>query len=327
MMYGGGGGGHGGGHGGGGRFGLAINAPDERPKVTWGLLKRVLGYSRPYIWLIFWMLVMTLAVSGLSLLNPLILRDLIDNTLPHHNLPRLAWLVAALVAIPLLTGGLNVFLRQLNARVGEGVVFDLRSAMFAHLQRMSLSFYTHTKVGELISRFNNDVIGAQSAISNTFVNIVTSLIQAAAVLTVMFALEWRLTLISIVILPFFLVAARKLGNRLRDVARLQLDLNAKMNAVLNELLNISGALLVKLFGRTAQEDARFNNRAEAVRESNIQRAVMGTLFFVSIGLLSSIGIALIYGAGGYLVITSALTIGTIVALGAYLGSLYGSLQV
>jgi ATP-binding cassette subfamily B protein len=315
---------HGGGSG--GRFRQAINAPDEKPKITWDLLKRVLGYSRPYIWLILGMLLITLMVSGLSLLNPLILRDLIDRTLPNRDLPRLAWLVVVLLTIPLLTGGLNVFLRQLNSRVGEGVVYDLRSALFSHLQRMSLSFYTHTKVGELISRFNNDVVGAQSAISNTFVNIVTSLIQAVAVLAVMLTLEWRLTLISIVILPFFLVAARKLGNRLRDIARLQLDLNAKMNAVLNELLNISGALLVKLFGRTAKEDARFNARAGEVRESGIKRAVTGTIFLVSIGLLSSIGMALVYGAGGYLVIKSTLTIGTIIALGAYLGSLYSSLQ-
>jgi ATP-binding cassette subfamily B protein len=315
-----------GGGGGGGRFGLVINAPDEKPKVSWGLLKRVLGYSRPYLGLILEMLITTLIISGLALLNPLILRDLIDRTLPNKDLPRLAKLVAALLAIPLLTAGLNVFLRQLNARVGEGVVYDLRSAMFSHLQRMSLSFYTHTKVGELISRFNNDVVGAQSAISNTFVNIVTSLIQAVSVLAVMFSLEWRLTLISIAILPFFLTAARKLGNRLREVARQQLDLNAKMNAVLNELLNISGALLVKLFGRTSKEDERFNLRAEEVRESNIKRVITGTLFFVSIGLLGSIGTALVYGVGGYLVIKSSLTIGTIVALGAYLGSLYGSLQ-
>jgi ATP-binding cassette, subfamily B, bacterial len=310
----------------GNRLSSAINAADEKPKVTWGLLKRVLGYSRPYVWLIFWMLVMTLVTAGLSLLTPLILRNLIDTTLPGKDLTRLVLLAIAMLAIPLLTGGLNIFLRQLNSRVGEGVVYDLRAAMFAHLQRMSLSFYTHTKVGELISRFNNDVTGAQSAISNTFVNIVTSLIQALAVLAVMFSLEWRLTLLSIVILPFFLVAARKLGNRLREVARQQLDLNANMNAVLNELLNISGALLVKLFGRTAREDARFNARAEEVRESNIHRAVTGTLFFVSLGLVGSVGVALIYGAGGYLVIKSSMTIGTIVALGAYLGSLYNSLS-
>jgi ATP-binding cassette, subfamily B, bacterial len=315
---------HGGG--GGGRFGISINSTDEKPRVTWALMKRVVKYARPYIWLILGMLLITLATSGLSLLNPLILRDLIDRTLPNKDLHRLAWLVAALLAIPLATGGINVLLRQLNARVGEGVVYDLRTGLFAHLQRMSLSFYTHTKVGELISRFNNDVVGAQNAISNTFVSIVTSLIQAVAVLAVMFSLEWRLTLISIAILPFFLVAARRLGNRLRDVARLQLDLNAKMNAVLNELLNISGALLVKLFGRTTREDARFSARAADVRDSGVRRAVTGTLFFVSIGLLSSIGMALVYGVGGYLVIKSSLTIGTIVALGAYLGSLYGSLQ-
>jgi ATP-binding cassette subfamily B protein len=312
--------------GGGGRFGAIIRSQDEKPRVTWGLMKRVMGYARPYLWLILGMLLITLATSGLSLLNPLILRDLIDRTLPDKDLHRLAWLVAALLAIPLVSGGLNVLLRQLNARVGEGVVYDLRSGLFAHLQRMSLGFYTHTRVGELISRFNNDVVGAQNAISNTFVSIVTSLIQAAAVLAVMFTLEWRLTLISIAILPFFLLAARRLGNRLRDVARLQMDLNAKMNAVLNELLNISGALLVKLFGRTAREDARFNTRAADVRDSGVRRAVTGTLFFVSIGLLSSIGMALVYGVGGYLVIKSALTIGTIVALGAYLGNLYGSLS-
>jgi ATP-binding cassette, subfamily B, bacterial len=314
---------HGGG--GGGRFGV-MNSTDEKPQVTWGLMKRVLGYARPYLWLILGMLLITLATAGLSLLNPLILRDLIDRTLPNKDLHRLGWLVAALLGIPLASGGLNVLLRQINARVGEGVVFDLRAGLFAHLQRMSLGFYTHTKVGELISRFNNDVVGAQSAISNTFVNIVTSLIQAVAVLAVMFTMEWRLTLISIAILPFFLVAGRKLGNRLRDVARLQMDLNAKMNAVLNELLNISGALLVKLFGRTEQEDARFKSRAADVRDSGVRRAVTGTLFFVSIGLLSSIGMALVYGVGGYLVIKNALTIGTIVALGAYLGNLYGSLQ-
>jgi len=313
-------------HGGGGRYGLALFSPDERPKVTWSLLKRVFQYARPYTWMILGMLVVTLITSGLSLLTPLILRDLIDRTLPNKDLHRLTWLVIALLAIPLLTGGLNVLLRQLNSRVGEGVVFDLRTALFSHLQRMSLGFFTHTKVGELMSRLNNDVVGAQNAISNTFVNIVTSLIQAVAVLAVMFTLEWKLTLISIAILPFFLLMARQLGYRLRDIARLQLDLNAKMNAVMNELLNISGQLLVKLFGRTEEEDRRFGVRAGEVRDSGIRRAVTGTLFFASIGLLSSIGMALVYGVGSYLVIRNALTIGTIVALGAYLGSLYGSLS-
>ena len=272
------------------------------------------------------MLILTLVTTGLSLLTPLILRDLIDRTLPERDVPRLIALIVGLLTIPLLTGALNVWQRQLNARVGEGVVYDLRTALFSHLQRMSLRFFTHTKVGELMSRLNNDVVGAQNAISNTFVNIVTSFIQAVVLLSVMFTLEWRLTLISIAILPLFLVAARQLGNRLRRIARLQLDLNANMNAMMNEMLNISGALLVKLFGRITQEDTRFGERAARVRDSGVQRAVSGTLFFVSVGLLSAIGTALVYGVGGCLVIQGTLTIGTIVALGLYLSSLYGALQ-
>jgi len=272
------------------------------------------------------MLILTLVTTALSLLTPLIMRDLIDRTLPERNLSRLIMLIVGLLTIPLLTGALNVWQRQLNARVGEGVVYDLRTALFSHLQRMSLSFFTHTKVGEMMSRINNDVVGAQNAISNTFVNIIISFIQTVVLLSVMFTLEWRLTLISIAILPLFLLAARRLGNRLREIARLQLDLTANMSAMMNEMLNISGALLVKLFGRIDQEDKRFEERAARVRDGGVQRVVTGTIFFVSVGLLSAIGTALVYGIGGYLVIQRTLTIGTIVALGIYLGSLYGALQ-
>jgi ATP-binding cassette, subfamily B, bacterial len=302
------------------------HTPVESPKVTLALIRRVFGYARPYLWLLLGVLVITLATTGLSLMTPLILRDLIDRTLPARDLNRLIWLAIGLLAIPLISGGLNVWQRQVNARVGEGIVYDLRSSLFSHLQRMPLSFFTHTKVGELMSRLNNDVVGAQNAISNVFVNIITSMIQAAVLLTVMLTLEWRLTLISIAVLPLFLIAARNLGNRLRDIARLQLDLIAKMNATMNELLNISGSLLVKLFGRTAAEDQHFRERAAEVRNVGVRRAVTGTIFFASVGLLSSIGVALVYGIGGYLVIQQELTIGTIVALGALLGSLYGALQ-
>lgn len=302
------------------------NAPDKNPKITKGLLKRVWGYARPYRWWIVGMFIITLATAGLGLLTPLILRDLIDRTLPARDLHRLMWLIVGLVAIPLFTSGLNVLLRQLNARVGEGVVYDLRIGMFSHLQRLSLSFFTRTKSGELMSRLNNDVVGAQAAVSNTLVNIVTSSIQAAIVLAVMLALEWRLALISVVIFPFFLLVARSLGNKLRDIVRRQLDLNARMNAVAQELLNISGALLVKLFGRTVDEDRHFEERAGDVRKAGVRRAVTGSLFFASISLLSALGIAIVYGIGGYFVIQGALSIGTIVALGVYLGTLYGALQ-
>jgi ATP-binding cassette subfamily B protein len=302
------------------------DAPEKRTKVTWWLLKRVLGYARPYSKAIIWMLILTIAVAGLSLITPLILRDLIDRTLPDQDLQRLLFSGIALLLIPLVLGALNVVQRYINARVGEGVVFNLRTALFSHMQRMSLGFFTNTKVGELMSRLNNDVVGAQNAISTTFVNIVTNFIQAIAILSVMFALEWRIAALSIAVFPLFLLIARNLTKRLRHIIRIQLDLNAKMNSLANELLNIGGSLLIKLFGRAAEEDRRFQERAVEVRDIGVRRAVVGMMFWVSIGLFSAVGIALVYGVGGYMVIAGTLTIGTIVAMGAYLGNLYASLQ-
>jgi ATP-binding cassette, subfamily B, bacterial len=303
-----------------------LSSPDEKPKVTWTLMKRVLHYSDAYRWKIVSMLFLILVSAGLTLLTPLILRDLIDRTIPDRDTGRLFWLALGLLLIPALGGALNVVQRRLNASVGEGVIYDLRVALFARLQQMSLRFFTNTKVGELMSRLNNDVVGAQNAISNTIVGIVTNIIQAGAVLVVMFTLEWRLTLISVVILPLFIFVARRLGSRLRQIARQHMEVNAQMNAMMNETLNIGGALLVKLFGRGEVEVERFENRAARVRDIGINRAVTGITFFVIIGLLSAIGTALVYGIGGYLVIQEAFTIGTIVAFGAYLTSLYTSLQ-
>lgn len=311
--------------GGGGWRGM-INAPDEKPRVTLALLGRVLAYARPYRWQIFAMLVIILLSTGLSLLTPQIMRDLIDRTIPSGDVGRLALLAAGLLALPVVGSGLNVANRRLNAWVGEGVTYDLRVALYARLQRMSLRFFTHTRVGELMSRLNNDVVGAQNAISNTIVTIITDIIQAVAVLAVMVTLEWRLTLISIIILPLFIYASRQMGERLREIARQHMNANAQMNATMNETLNIGGVLLIKLFGRFDEEVQRFEERAAAVRDIGIRRAVTGASFFVIIGLLSAVGTALVYGLGGYLVIEGAFTIGLIVAFGSYLSSLYGALQ-
>jgi ATP-binding cassette subfamily B protein len=194
------------------------------------------------------------------------------------------------------------------------------------LQRMSLRFFTNTRVGELMSRLNNDVVGAQNAISNIIVTIVTNIIQVTAVLIVMVTMDWRLTLISVMIMPLFVLAARRLAGTLRQIARKQLEASASMNAMANETLNIGGALLVKLFGRKNEEIDRFKMRAADVRNFGINRAMWGSVFFVIIGLLSAVGTALVYGIGGYLVILHTFTIGTIVAFGAYLNNLYGALQ-
>jgi ATP-binding cassette subfamily B protein len=312
-------------HGGGGWF-MYMRSGDEKPKVTRELLLRVLAYARGYWWHIAGMLVTILLTTGLSLLTPLIFRNMIDVVIPAKDSRRLILLGVALLAIPAVTGGINVIQRRLNATVGEGVIYDLRSALFARLQRMSLRFFTNTKVGELMSRLNNDVVGAQNAISNTIVNIVTNIIEAIALLIVMFTLEWRLTLVSVLILPLFIIAARRLGTVLRDIARQGMEMNAQMNAHMNETLNIGGALLVKLFGRANEEEKRFRERAANVRDVGIRRAVVGSTFFVIFGLVSAIGTALVYGLGGYFVITDVFTVGTIVAFGSYLGQLYGSLQ-
>jgi len=303
-----------------------VNAPDEKPKITRQLLMRVLHYAQPYRWQISGMLLLILAHTGLSLLSPLILRDLVDHTIPARDVARLAWLALALLLIPTLNGAIQVAQRRISARVGEGVICDLRLALYANLQRMSLRFFTNTKVGELMSRLNSDVMGAQHAISSTIVNIITNLVQTLAVLAVMLTLEWRLTLLGIVILPLFILAARMLGTRLRDMARMQMEANARMNAMMNETLNIGGALLVKLFGRQQLEIDRFGQRAAQVRDLGVQRAFTGSVFSAIVGLISAGGSALVYGLGGLLVIREAFTIGAIVAFGSYLGNLYRALQ-
>src|SRR5574341_692667 len=191
---------------------------------------------------------------------PLLLRDLIDHTLPNRDVARLNLLALALIGIPALSGLIGVCERRLNASIGEGVIYALRVALYAYLQRLSLRFFTHTKAGELMSRLNNDVVGAQNAISNTIVQILTALMRVAAALAVMLTLEWRLTLRAVAALPVFVLAARRLGHRLRDSAREGMNSNAQMNSMMSETLGIGGVLLVKLFGRSGDAVRRFGSR-------------------------------------------------------------------
>jgi ATP-binding cassette subfamily B protein len=258
-----------------------LQSSDERPKITRFLIKRVMDYAKPYQKQIFLMLFIILISTGLSLVSPLIMRDLIDKTLPEKNLQRLVLLTVALLLIPVMNGGLNIIQRRLNAGVGEGVIYDLRVALFSRLQRMSLSFFTHNKIGELMSRLNNDVVGAQTAISSTITSIITNLLQAIAILVVMLSLEWRLTILSVFILPLLILVTKRLANQLRDIARKAMETNARMNAMMNETLNIGGAILVKLFGRTDLEINRFEQRAAQVRDIGIHRAFgsyLGSLY-------------------------------------------------
>jgi ATP-binding cassette subfamily B protein len=303
-----------------------LRSSDEKPQMTRVLLKRVMGYARPYRFHIFAMFLLILATTGLGLLTPLIMRHLIDKVIPSRDLHRLIWTALGLLLVPSLSGLLRVWQRRLNARVGEGVTYDLRMAVYTHLQKMSMQFFTHTKSGELISRLNNDVLGAQTAISSTIAGFSTNVIQCAAVFAVMVSLEWHLAVVSVVIMPLFIAVSRRLARRLRDLSRRQMEANASMNAVMQETLNIGGAMLVKLFGRIREETERFDRRASVLRDLDVKRAVLAASFMVIIGLVSAVGTSLVYGFGGALVIREVFTVGTIVAFGAYLGSLYTSLQ-
>ena len=299
---------------------------DDKTTLTWTLARRVLSYAQPYRFQIVVLLALILLQTGVGLLTPLIFRDLIDITLPNGDAGRLNGLALALLFIPIANNILSIGIRKINSTIGEGVIYDLRSTLFQHMQGMSLRFFTHTSTGELMSRLNNDVVNAQTAISDTIVGTITSIMHMIATLIVMLVLDWRLTLLGLAVFPVIVYVAKQLGLRLRTIARESMDLNAQMNAMMNETLNISGTLLVKLFGRKRLETGRFDERAARVRDIGVKRAVMERQFWGVVGLVWAIGTALAYWGGGHLVLSGAFTIGTIVAFSNYLSQIYEPLQ-
>ncbi len=313
-------------HGGGWWSYLRFDESKGRPRVDRELLRRVAEYARPYWAFILLILVAMSATSLLGLVPPLLYRDLIDSVLPAGDTSRLNLLALAMIGIPLLIGLIGVGQRYFSARMGEGIIFDLRQEMYAHLQQMSLRFFTHTKSGEVISRFNNDVVGAQSAVTNTLPQITTNVITLVSTLAVMISIEWRLALLSVAILPLFLLPARRVGRILRKIRRQGLEYNADMSSKITETLGINGALLVKTFGRQRQEVDRFRETNRRVRDIGVRRALVGRWFFLGLSIASAIGTALIYWSGGHLVLSSDITVGTIVAFAAYLTRLYGPIS-
>ncbi len=314
------------GHGGNWWSFIRYDEEQDRPQVSMALLRRVGQYARPYWAGVSIMLTTILAISVLSLIPPLLLRDLIDRALPQRDAGRLNLLALGMIAVPLANGLIGVAQRYASARVGEGIIFDLRCAVYAHVQRMSLRFFTRTRAGELMSRLNNDVVGAQGAITGTLVTLISNTVSLALTLAIMLSLEWRLTLLGIAILPLFILPARRIGRTLRTLTRKGMDLNARMNAQMNETLNISGALLAKVFGRQRMEVERFRERSAGVRDIGVQQAVVGRWFFLGLSLVSALGTALVFWVGGHLVLRGAFSVGTIVAFSAYLANLYGPLM-
>lgn len=296
---------------------------EEKQKVSRSGLRRVAQFARPYYKFMALMLGAIIVVSILGLIPPLLYRDLIDHAIPNKDLTRLNLLALALIGIPLIDGFIGVGQRWISSRIGEGVIADLRKALYAHMQRMSLRFYTSTKTGALMSRLDNDVIGAQRAVTSTLVTIVTSAFQVVAILIIMLSLDWRLTIVSLIVIPFFYLPSRRVAKALRDLVHKQYDLDAQLEARMNETLNVSGALLVKLFGKQPAEIERFNGVADQLAAVGIRQAIVGRWFFMALGLITAIGAAVVYWGGGILVMQGAFTVGTIIAFAAYLQQLYG----
>lgn len=290
----------------------------------------MLQYGRPYTKELAVVLATIIVITGVSLLPPLIMRALLDTAIPEGietgSIRLVTWLGLAMVAIPIVNGLVGIAQRWASSAAGEGIIYDLRRELFGHLQHMSLGFYTTTRTGELMSRLNDDVVGAQSAVTGTFIALVSNIAAVVATLAVMLGLEWRLTVLAVAILPLFIFASRRVGRLLRVIRREQMQHNAEMNAHMAESLSISGALLSKLFGRIGDEHYRFSNEAGAVRDLGIRQALVGRWFFMALGVMSAIGTALVFWFGAVLAIRGSITIGTIVALSAYLTNLYGPLS-
>jgi ATP-binding cassette, subfamily B, bacterial len=293
--------------------------------VDRSLLWRVWRFARPYRWMLLGYLGIIVVTALVQLVPPLLFRSIIDTAIPNHDQGYLNLLAGLAVLAALASAALAVADRYLSSRIGEGVIYDLRVALFGHVQRMPVAFFTRTQTGALTNRLNTDVVGAQRALTGTIGSVVSNVITLVTTLVAMALLEWRLTLLSLVVLPLFILPAKRVGRRLQAVTRQQMDLNASMNTTMTERFNVAGALLVKLFGRGDDEERSFATRADGVRAAGIRAALLGRTFFIALGLVGAIGTAAIYWVGGLQVISGNLSVGTLVAMAAYVGRLYGPL--
>ena len=288
--------------------------------------RRAAGLARPYLPRILAYIGLIVTVSVISAAPPQLIRLIIDRAIPEEDLTLLWRLAGGLLLVAVLVAGLSMIERFLSASIGEHFILGLRTRLFRHVQGLPIAFFTRTQTGALVTRLNNDVIGAQRALTGTLGGIVDNLIGVLVTVTVMATLDWRVTLLAISLLPLFIIPARIVGRRLQDLARRSMALNADMNSTMTERFNVSGALLVKLFGRVDDEVETFHGRAEQVATIGVRTAMHGRALFAALGLIGSLATALVYLVGGRVVIVDPdVQIGTVVALGLYVTQLYGPL--
>ena len=285
-------------------------------------MRRVWSFARPYRGMIAVFLVIILIAALLALVPPFVVKAILDDAIPDGDRAMVTWLAAAAVGAAVGDAVLQIGQRWCSARIGEGLIYDLRRALFAKVQRMPVAFFTRTPTGALTSRLNNDVVGAQTTVTSTLGSVVSNVFVLITSLIAMIALEWRLTLLALVVLPLFVLPARRVGRRLQDISRQQMQHNATMSTQMTERFNVAGALLVKLFGDHRREDDSFELKARGVRDTGIRAAMYGRVFFVALGLVGAVGAAAIYGLGGHLVVNGELSPGTLVALAALVTRVY-----
>ena len=303
----------------------AMRAADTPKALRKGTIRRVWRFSRPHRAKLIAFLLLTVVSAVLAVTTPLLAGRVVNAIVGGHDAPLVVWIAVAIAGVAILDAGLGVVERWQSARIGEGLIYDLRRAVFEHVQRMPVAFFTRTRTGALVSRLNNDVMGAQRAFTSTLSGLVTNVIQLALSLGVMLTLSWQVTSLALVLLPLFVLPARRMGRRMADLQRESANLNAGMTTQMTERFSAPGATLVKLFGRPRMEADEFGERAGRVREIGVKTAMFTRWFMTSLTLVSALAQALVYGLGGYLAIRGELDPGTVVALALLLTRLYSPL--
>jgi ATP-binding cassette, subfamily B, bacterial len=294
-------------------------------KLKPGTIKRIASYGAPYKKHIAVFLVTVIIEAALVVSGPLLLRELIDKGVVPKNATLVTQLALLVGLIAVVDAFFNIIGRWFSARIGEGLIYDLRSEVFAHVQRQSIAFFTRTQTGALISRINSDVMGAQQAFTGTLSGVVSNVVSLVLVITAMLILSWQITLVSLLLLPLFLLPTKWVGKRIQALTREAFSLNATMSSTMTERFNVSGALLVSLYGKPAKEESFFRTRARKVADIGIQTAMLNRIFFVGITSVAAVATAFAYGIGGHLAINGAITVGTLLAITALLARLYGPL--
>jgi ATP-binding cassette, subfamily B, bacterial len=291
-------------------------------KLRPGIVRRIVGYAKPYkLWLSIFLIV-TVLDSLITVVNPLLLRAIIDKGILGHSLAIVIGIASAVAGVAVFDAFLNFAIRWYSSRIGEGLIYDLRTEVFSHVQQQPIAFFTRAQTGSLVSRLNSDVIGAQQAITSTMASVLSNILTVGAILVTMFLLSWQISLIALVLIPLFLLPARRVGRKLQRLTRESMQLDAAMGSTMTERFNVAGAMLVKLFGRPREESEVFAERAGRVRDIGVIQSMYGSVFFISLSLLAALATAVVYGVGGSLAVRGALQVGTLVALAQLLVRVY-----